>query len=95
MWRFRETELLQALSAPNNRNHNVLSGPALLFSRFDQSSGTERKFFACSAFRDRKACPFFHWVDQTKGKTGEDHEKQCLKIPDLWPTRSHQKMRKR
>ncbi|XP_005094144.1 rRNA N6-adenosine-methyltransferase ZCCHC4 [Aplysia californica] len=38
-------------------------GPTLLFERFDQSRGKSRQFYACSAFRDRKACSFFQWAD--------------------------------
>lgn len=38
-------------------------GPALLFSKYDIQSGQEKRFFACSAFRDRKICPFFQWED--------------------------------
>jgi len=45
-------------------------GPTILFERFfkDKSS---RRFFACSACRDRKQCPFFQWEDEklTEGKT--------------------------
>ncbi|KAK3607860.1 hypothetical protein CHS0354_038289 [Potamilus streckersoni] len=45
-------------------------GPALLFTKYIQGSkdnktvGCQRRFFACSAFRDRKACPFFQWEDE-------------------------------
>lgn len=34
-------------------------GPTLLFSR----KGKSRKFYVCSAFRDRKKCLFFQWSD--------------------------------
>lgn len=39
---------------------HFFSGPTLLFSR--KQNG--RKFFACSAFRDRKKCSFFQWYDE-------------------------------
>ena len=35
----------------------------MLFERFFEKKGS-RRFFACSACRDRKQCPFFHWADQ-------------------------------
>ncbi|XP_064213339.1 rRNA N6-adenosine-methyltransferase ZCCHC4 [Tribolium castaneum] len=37
-------------------------GPTLLFSR--TSNGVKRRFFACSACRDRKLCPFFLYEDE-------------------------------
>ncbi|XP_065071860.1 rRNA N6-adenosine-methyltransferase ZCCHC4-like [Rhopilema esculentum] len=44
-------------------------GPTILFERYfkDKSS---RRFYACSASRDRKGCPFFQWEDEkiTAGK---------------------------
>merc|ERR1711931_139379 len=44
-------------------------GPTLLFERFFKDK-TSRKFFACSACRDRKQCTFFQWQDEkmTDGK---------------------------
>ncbi|CAG5127551.1 unnamed protein product [Candidula unifasciata] len=39
-------------------------GPTLLFERFDQASKKPRQFYACSAFRDQKACSFFQWANQ-------------------------------
>ena len=51
------------------RNIEFVSGPTILFERFfkDRSS---RRYFACSASRDRKGCPFFQWEDEkvTAGK---------------------------
>ncbi|KAL8586233.1 hypothetical protein ACOMHN_021498 [Nucella lapillus] len=47
-------------------------GPALLFERYTKSKET-RKFYACSAFRDRKMCRFFRWADDAAGrKKGDD-----------------------
>ena len=31
-----------------------------------------RRFYACSAFRDRKQCSFFCWADDRKGKSNRD-----------------------
>jgi len=51
-----------------NRPH-CEHGPTLLFERFFKDK-TSRKFFACSACRDRKQCTFFQWEDEkiTEGK---------------------------
>eukprot|EP00794_Sanderia_malayensis_P005590 gene5590-6279_t len=45
-------------------------GPTIIFERYFKDK-TSRKFFACSASRDRKGCSFFQWVDEklTTGKT--------------------------
>ncbi|XP_032229793.2 rRNA N6-adenosine-methyltransferase ZCCHC4 [Nematostella vectensis] len=40
-------------------------GPMLLFERFFKDGREPRLFFACSACRDRKACSFFQWEDET------------------------------
>ncbi|XP_055877800.1 rRNA N6-adenosine-methyltransferase ZCCHC4-like isoform X2 [Biomphalaria glabrata] len=48
----------------NSQVPSCIHGPALLFERLDQSTKKARKFYACSAFRDRKECPFFQWVDE-------------------------------
>jgi len=44
-------------------------GPTLLFERYFKDK-TSRRFFACSACRDRKQCTFFQWEDEklTDGK---------------------------
>jgi len=44
-------------------------GPTVLFERFFKDKPS-RKFFACSACRDRKQCVFFQWQDEklTEGK---------------------------
>lgn len=38
-------------------NPNCIHGPTLLFSRM--KTGTNERFFACSAYRNRRDCPFF------------------------------------
>lgn len=35
----------------------------MLFERFFEKK-EPRRFFACSACRDRKQCPFFFWADE-------------------------------
>jgi len=71
----------------------------LLFSRFDSELGSERKFFACSAFRDRKACPFFQWLDVRKQVSDKEettgNDVRCIKVPESWPTLDHRVMRRR
>uniref|UniRef100_A0A8C9SIW1 rRNA N(6)-adenosine-methyltransferase ZCCHC4 n=1 Tax=Scleropages formosus TaxID=113540 RepID=A0A8C9SIW1_SCLFO len=39
-------------------------GPALLFERLCRGRRSGRRFFACSACRDRKDCSFFQWEDE-------------------------------
>lgn len=51
----------------NSKNHpKCPHGPALLFSRL--VDGVRRNFFACSACRDRKLCPFFLYEDEKNRK---------------------------
>ncbi|XP_053314317.1 rRNA N6-adenosine-methyltransferase ZCCHC4 isoform X2 [Spea bombifrons] len=39
-------------------------GPTLLFVKVSQGKEEGRKFYACSACRDRKDCRFFQWEDE-------------------------------
>nr|XP_045017071.1 rRNA N6-adenosine-methyltransferase ZCCHC4 isoform X1 [Jaculus jaculus] len=39
-------------------------GPTLLFVKMSQGKQETRKFYACSACRDRKDCNFFQWEDE-------------------------------
>ncbi|XP_070710678.1 rRNA N6-adenosine-methyltransferase ZCCHC4 [Pempheris klunzingeri] len=39
-------------------------GPTLLFEKVCRGSATGRRFYACSACRDRKDCNFFQWEDE-------------------------------
>lgn len=39
-------------------------GPTLLFVKVSQGKEETRKFYACSACRDRKDCNFFQWEDE-------------------------------
>ncbi|XP_069137703.1 rRNA N6-adenosine-methyltransferase ZCCHC4-like [Argopecten irradians] len=59
-------------------------GPTLLFVRYERGSSSS-KFFACSAFRDRKECSFFQWESEKpleeKKKIRQDiNSKQQLKF---------------
>ena len=39
-------------------------GPTLLFVKVNQGKEETRRFYACSACRDRKDCNFFLWEDE-------------------------------
>lgn len=68
-------------------------GPALLFSKYDTQSGQERRFFSCSAFRDRKECSFFQWENETvSSKTLAAREDVRKRNKPLF---SHRQFRKR
>lgn len=41
-----------------------LPGPTLLFEKVCKGSEKGRRFYACSACRDRKDCKFFQWEDE-------------------------------
>uniref|UniRef100_A0A8B9N3Z0 Zinc finger CCHC-type containing 4 n=1 Tax=Accipiter nisus TaxID=211598 RepID=A0A8B9N3Z0_9AVES len=44
-------------------------GPALLFVKTSQGKEEGRRFYACSACRDRKDCNFFQWEDEKVSET--------------------------
>lgn len=48
-------------------------GPALLFVKTSQGKEEGRRFYACSACRDRKDCNFFQWED-------EKVRERCLRL---------------
>ncbi|XP_043953076.1 rRNA N6-adenosine-methyltransferase ZCCHC4 isoform X2 [Gambusia affinis] len=43
-------------------------GPTLLFEKVDNGGNKGRRFYACSACRDRKDCGFFQWEDEKVSK---------------------------
>lgn len=45
----------------------VLPGPTLLFEKVCKGGEKGRRFYACSACRDRKDCKFFQWDDEKVG----------------------------
>ncbi|KAJ3663199.1 hypothetical protein Zmor_007503 [Zophobas morio] len=53
-------------------------GPTLLFSR--RINDTKRNFFACSACRDRKSCPFFLYEDEKNKYKPEVWEQERTKL---------------
>lgn len=48
-------------------------GPTLLFTRHNKN-GSKSKFYACSAYRDRKFCKFFISEDDLKKQTERKKE---------------------
>jgi len=73
---------IDVVSSDISQHPHCSHGPTLLFERYDKSQGGSRQFYACSAFRDRKACSFFQWADQdpvlksdvTKEETEKSHK---------------------
>ncbi|XP_055290630.1 rRNA N6-adenosine-methyltransferase ZCCHC4 isoform X3 [Moschus berezovskii] len=56
-------------------------GPTLLFVKVDQGKEETRRFYACSACRDRKDCNFFQWEDEklsgARLAAREAHNRSC------------------
>lgn len=56
-------------------------GPTLLFAKVNQGKEETRRFYACSACRDRKDCNFFQWEDEklsgARLAAREAHNRSC------------------
>ncbi|XP_036756431.2 rRNA N6-adenosine-methyltransferase ZCCHC4 isoform X2 [Manis pentadactyla] len=56
-------------------------GPTLLFVKVSQGKEETRRFYACSACRDRKDCNFFQWEDEKLSEARlaarEAHNQRC------------------
>uniref|UniRef100_A0A8C0WXR7 rRNA N(6)-adenosine-methyltransferase ZCCHC4 n=1 Tax=Castor canadensis TaxID=51338 RepID=A0A8C0WXR7_CASCN len=56
-------------------------GPTLLFVKVSQGKEETRRFYACSACRDRKDCNFFQWEDEKLSEARlaarEAHNQSC------------------
>ncbi|XP_054205812.1 rRNA N(6)-adenosine-methyltransferase ZCCHC4 isoform X2 [Homo sapiens] len=56
-------------------------GPTLLFVKVTQGKEETRRFYACSACRDRKDCNFFQWEDEklsgARLAAREAHNRRC------------------
>uniref|UniRef100_A0A2K6L9R5 Zinc finger CCHC-type containing 4 n=1 Tax=Rhinopithecus bieti TaxID=61621 RepID=A0A2K6L9R5_RHIBE len=56
-------------------------GPTLLFVKVIQGKEETRRFYACSACRDRKDCNFFQWEDEklsgARLAAREAHNRRC------------------
>lgn len=44
-----------------------VAGPTLLFEKVSRGGKASRRFYACSACRDRKDCNFFQWEGEKVG----------------------------
>ncbi|KAF2356636.1 Zinc finger GRF-type, partial [Trinorchestia longiramus] len=77
---------VEVITTNTSQNPVCIHGPTITFERFFVGKKS-RKFFACSACRDRKECPFFMWADQTQSKAYRNLWLQ--KIKENKPKRSH------
>ncbi|GFW41645.1 rRNA N6-adenosine-methyltransferase ZCCHC4 [Trichonephila clavipes] len=61
------------------KNPQCPHGPCLVFERHT-SNGTKsgKKFYSCSACRDRSVCSFFHWVDDEFPDQKRNHWKNII-----------------
>uniref|UniRef100_A0A8B9YY77 Zinc finger CCHC-type containing 4 n=1 Tax=Buteo japonicus TaxID=224669 RepID=A0A8B9YY77_9AVES len=57
------------VSPVSSCNYVCRLGPALLFVKTSQGKEEGRRFYACSACRDRKDCNFFQWEDEKVSET--------------------------
>jgi len=53
-------------------------GPMLLFERFYQDGRSPRRFYACSAARDRKDCSFFQWEGEKVSEARHNAHKEIV-----------------
>ena len=65
----------------------------LLFERFFKDGRPSRKFFACSACRDRKDCAFFQWEDEKISEVRQEAHKEIIAASG--PSFTHQEHSKR
>ncbi|CAG5929584.1 unnamed protein product [Menidia menidia] len=62
----------------------LLPGPTLLFEKVSKRGEKGRRFYACSACRDRKDCSFFQWEDEKVSKAtllAREAENQSKLLP--------------
>ncbi|GIY05152.1 rRNA N6-adenosine-methyltransferase ZCCHC4 [Caerostris darwini] len=57
-------------------------GPCLMFER-QTSTKRGKKFYACSACRDRSVCNFFHWVDDPYPDIKKEHWQKIIEASKL------------
>ena len=65
------------LPTPPNPPHCV-HGPGLLFERFSQGDDEHKKFFACSAYRNRKDCPLYVLLDKPWSESKLEERKEIF-----------------
>jgi len=59
---------MERSSDSERRVPECVHGPALKFRRVDTKTGDVSEFYSCSASRDRKVCPLFHWAEDWNRK---------------------------
>ena len=67
------------LCHPNHPSHFSFVGPMLLFERFFKDGRSPRRFYACSASRDRKDCSFFQWEEEKISEARKKAHKEIIK----------------
>ncbi|XP_044152487.1 rRNA N6-adenosine-methyltransferase ZCCHC4 isoform X2 [Bufo gargarizans] len=78
-----QSEGIQVLLGDQSRGHPPCCphGPALLFVKVSRGKEQGRRFYACSACRDRKDCRFFQWADekisQARLLAREEYNRSC------------------
>lgn len=78
-----QSEGIQVLLGEQSRGQapHCPHGPTLLFVKMCQGKEQGRKFYACSACRDRKDCRFFQWADekvsQARLLAREEYNRSC------------------
>lgn len=65
----------------------------LLFERFFQDGKPPRRFYACSACRDRKTCAFFQWQDEKISEVRKEAHREIIAASR--PSFTHQEFAKR
>ena len=71
------------LCHPNHPSHFSFVGPMLLFERFFKDGRSPRRFYACSASRDRKDCSFFQWEEEKISEARKKVHKEIIKTSRL------------
>ena len=63
--------------------HFSFVGPMLLFERFYKDGQSPRRFYACSASRDRKDCSFFQWEEEKISEARKKAHQEIIKTSRL------------
>ncbi|KAK4314588.1 hypothetical protein Pmani_014129 [Petrolisthes manimaculis] len=77
------------ISSSIEENPACVHGPSILFERF-QEGGQSRRFYACSACRDRRDCSFFHWAHIKMHKNKKEIWQRLIR--ESQPSVSHQQL---
>ncbi|KAM8900529.1 rRNA N(6)-adenosine-methyltransferase ZCCHC4 isoform 2-T8 [Spinachia spinachia] len=89
------TDWLTFTEAVNKKMSRVLLGPTLLFEKVRKGAEKSRRFYACSACRDRKDCNFFQWEDDKVSETrrlAREAENQSKRA--IFTTQNYSRFRK-